>query len=273
MPVPVETSSVGSVLVFYHRRQGSLFITVAILVFEPSHLYYTNYGLCFLRMSFHRMEHIEYRFLAEMYLNDAAKLLTSAMVQREPFISTMKNTSYEVEYSANYQLCQRAIRDGLSFVAIDTSTNGLVGVATSVICAEGEDEECIYHPKDLEGRYLYKPMINILRELHDHGDPLAGVTAIPSSLVAVIAKVATHVDYGRMGILTEITRHKLDVCKEKCLSIVITDASSPYSQRAFEKCGFHSVYEIQFDKFEFEGKNQFSNHPIGRCVKLMVKNL
>ncbi|XP_006819946.1 uncharacterized protein LOC102804860 [Saccoglossus kowalevskii] len=224
-------------------------------------------------MTSHRIEDIEYRSLAEIHLDDATKLLTSAMLQREPLISSLDNTSYNVEYSANYQLCQRAIRDGLSFVAIDTSTNKLVGVAASVICTEGEEGEYIYYAKDLKGREVYTPMLAILGVLHGHGDPIAGITTTPSSLVAEIAKVTTHVDYGRMGILTEITRRKLEVCKEKGLSIVMADATSPYSQRAFEKCGFHSVYEIQFDNFEFEGKKLFSNHPVAKCVQLMVKQL
>ncbi|XP_006819947.1 uncharacterized protein LOC102804974 [Saccoglossus kowalevskii] len=224
-------------------------------------------------MSSNQIEDIEYRSLAEIHLDDATKLLTSAMLQREPLISSLDNTSYNVEYSANYQLCQRAIRDGLSFVAIDTSTNKLVGVATSLICVEGEVGEYIYYPKDLEGREVYQPMIAILGYLHGQGDPIAGITTTPSSLVVEIAKVATHVDYGRMGIFTEIVRRKLEVCKEKGLSIVMAEASSPYSQRAFKKCGFDSVYEIQFDNFEFEGKKLFSNHPIGKCVKLMVKQL
>merc|ERR1719318_1691622 len=74
------------------------------------------------------------------------------------------------------------------------------------------------------------------------------------------------------GLGTELSRRAVDMQLQRGVRVVTAIASSYYSARIFEKCGFHNVFSLKYEEYTEEGKVVFNTSQPHTHARLYVKH-
>ena len=83
--------------------------------------------------------------------------------------------------------------------------------------------------------------------------------------------LTTHSVKRNPGLGTEMVNKSLEVLKKKDFSLCVTEATSYYSQKIFNRLGFETLSEVKYNDYEVDGEVVFKQHGPHQAVKLMAK--
>ncbi|XP_059084983.1 uncharacterized protein LOC131881963 [Tigriopus californicus] len=170
------------------------------------------------------------------------------------------------------------IRENLSLMAFDTITNDLVGVAICTECrpeSDDKEESNVDEKKDENVRWGQRPrkfgkILELLQELTGSVDLFAKYEV---DRYAEFFILCTHSGIRYPGLGTRLSYKIMDVVKAKGFNVMVTEATSYFSQKIFARIGFDTLSEIKYDKYKPEGEVLFPQHNNHEAIKLMVKKL
>ena len=73
------------------------------------------------------------------------------------------------------------------------------------------------------------------------------------------------------GLGTALVNRALERLKKKEFSICVTEATSFYSQKIFDRIDFKTLAEIKYEDYKVDGEVVFPPYGPHQSVKLMVK--
>ena len=85
--------------------------------------------------------------------------------------------------------------------------------------------------------------------------------------------LCTHSGRRYPGLGTALAKEALNRGQAKGFSLCVTEATSFYSQKIFDRLGFETTKEAEFESFQPNGKIVFPKHEPHSTVKLMVKKM
>jgi len=209
---------------------------------------------------------IIYKLLSGDYLNEAVDCLTDEFTLHEPIVKSLGITS-EMFKPYVWEVCIKAIREKLSFVAIDEDTDELLG------CAIVEDfglhseakELMLSRCPEIEPRVL---LVETLASKFREKNRVKEGKYIRLFMIAVISKTK---GIGIATILNElIFRHSKYLGYEK----VIAEPTGKISQNILlNKYHFEKIDSIKYKDFIYNGKKPLEKIKIPESCVIAIKNL
>ena len=144
-----------------------------------------------------------------------------------------------------------AAHDQCSFVAIDSSTEKIIGVILNVIkhrrpLADREHQEKLDRNEFQSEKLSY--ILNVLKQLH-HRTDLFDEMKTDRLLHVVIVAVDPH--YRGLRLTEKLIRASLDRAKNELdVQGAFSEATSLYSSKAFRKQGFHICEEVIYANYD-----------------------
>ncbi|XP_072761792.1 uncharacterized protein [Anoplolepis gracilipes] len=239
---------------------------------------------------------IEFESLTDETLEGALEVLRKSFFIYESISIAVDLNSEPGACEELEELCLNAAKDGVSVVAIDITSNEVVGVCFNKIQVSDNSSEKSYfeHFRDNCRYKSSKALINFMINVDSKINLFKHYNA---SCILELMFLATHPAYGkrRIGELlivsslelgkelkrdknvrTPVTIHGNDEVTnaDKIPTLASAIMTSKYSQRIAEKLHFDKLMEVSLDEFEFNGK-KFSEKvdPIHEKSVLVAKRL
>ncbi|XP_070157794.1 uncharacterized protein [Polyergus mexicanus] len=239
---------------------------------------------------------IEFESLTDETLEGALNVMRKSFFVYESVSKAVDLNSEPGACEEIEELCLNAAKDGVSVVAIDITSNEVVGVCFNKIQVSDSSSEKSYF-ESFSDNCRYKSSKALVDFMINVDSKINLFKHYNVSCILELMFLATHPAYGkrRIGELlimsslelgkelrrgknvrTPVTIHGNDeltnVDKKPTLASAIM--SSKYSQRITVKLHFDQLMEISYDKFEFDGKkfNEKIDQEHQKCV-LVAKRL
>jgi len=150
--------------------------------------------------------------------------------------------------------------ENLSFIALDSATNSIVG------CILSGDYSCSSAADNVTPDQL-KPIAALIRELEEKYKSHRVVN--PGSILLVDIAVVAHTVRGQ-GIYRQLRNTVHDAGTSRGFKYVIGELSSLATQQlCVKKLGHKVVCEIQYDRFEYQGDYPFVSIKEPACIQLV----
>lgn len=85
-----------------------------------------------------------------------------------------------------------------------------------------------------------------------------------------IFMVAVDPDFGRRELASKLIHLSIQLAKRMAIETVVTQAVSCYAMRAFEKCGFRAVKQVEYNRFVYQGQTPMANNGVHQIAALMI---
>ncbi|XP_070549543.1 uncharacterized protein [Ptychodera flava] len=197
--------------------------------------------------------------LDESHGTDAIALMTQILMNKEPVFSCRK-VPFDIAREFNEAIVNRAIRDEVSVVAIDTATNKVVGVMANLLVSGASEVDEVY--AKCEPSEWLSPVFVLLEKLKERFYQLEEVRKIMSrerQFMNVSIVVVSDGYHGR-GITRQLLEKSTEMGKSKGARMVYSELTSPISQHIFKTTpGFVQVGElIEYREFQSDGVKPFA---------------
>lgn len=212
---------------------------------------------------------IQLRNMEASDLDGAVDILNEAFCQREP-LTVCLGIPPEKDVVETRAICQQAVSDGLSVVAVDTECNKIIGVATSSIL-DPSNMSLPDIPEDI--LLLYRPIYSIIGKLQEVFLNSPAFQNNPDAKVVSAMKLGVHPNYTGMGLGTKLRQATTELAQRKGYHFATAAASSPGSQRLYQKLGFEVLDGLKYCDFELDGKRPFDSVTACPSMKFYYKKL
>ncbi|XP_006812766.1 arylalkylamine N-acetyltransferase 1-like [Saccoglossus kowalevskii] len=196
---------------------------------------------------------IQFRTMEACDIDGVTDIISKAFTQREP-LTTCLGIPREKDFFETRAVCQLAARDGVSVVAVDTTSNKIIGVASSIIVNSNPE------PLDIPTEVLkmYEPIYALIDKMQKvfHDSPTYKNN--PGSKVISAMKLGVHPKYTGRGIGTKLRQATTDLAQSRGYHFVTAVATAPESQRIYQKLGFQQLYDLKYCDFEMKGNRPFA---------------
>lgn len=209
---------------------------------------------------------IIYEPLQEKYLEQAIECLVETFSKGEPMTKALGITPAEFRHLAGI-FAEKAVKDGLSTVAMDRATGRIVGVCVS--------EDLMSEPPEGMDKIHAKfyPIMSLLSEL-DEGYTKSRPHEIGKGEVFHLFMAGVRESYRGQSIATTLIYENLNLAKLKGFSYAIAEATGPVSQHILrDKSGFAEKFAVEYESFAYEGEHVFENMETPSACILVEKRL
>lgn len=239
---------------------------------------------------------IEFESLTDETLEGALKVLRESFFIHES-VSTAVDINLEPGASEELEeLCLNAAKDGVSVVAIDITSNEVVGVSFNKIQVSDSSSEKSYFER-FSDNCRYKSSKALVDFMIDVDSRINLFKHYNVNCILEIMFLATHPTYEKRRIGELLVTSSLELGKElrrgknvrtpvtihgsddlsnadKIPTLASAIMTSNYSQRITTKLHFDQLIEVSYDDFEFNGKkySEKVNKEHQKCV-LVAKRL
>ncbi|XP_077981919.1 uncharacterized protein LOC144436926 [Glandiceps talaboti] len=222
---------------------------------------------------------IEYSVLRLEHVEEAACVLSKAFLEGERLNLALK-MPYETQLEKNQMLCQLALADEVSCVAIDSKSGNVVGAAIGVVVT-GED-----HLKDAKSRDIavanpdscpfarrIQPFLRELNKFYYRHPKLCDSNLDKNCKILKNFKIGVLPAYYGRGIGKKLAITQNDFAKQKGCEFVFLTSTSPGSEKLYLKLGYEVIGEVCYADFEVEGEKPFACITNPSSAKAMFKTL
>jgi len=208
---------------------------------------------------------IRYQMLDEETLDGAIQCASRVFCAREPLAHHLNITQEEFLIFAK-AFYPSLIEQQLSFVAVDETTNQVIGIRVSEDCY---DEEPAPEIEGLSPKF--QPLFSLLGELSRHFTKIRKV--VPGKYVHMFM-VAVEDGYEGRGIAPNMNQMFFSHLKKTSYAHAVTEPTGEISQHILrDKFGFKVLHEIKYGDFVFEGTRPFADLQKHTSAILMEKDL
>ncbi|XP_077988226.1 arylalkylamine N-acetyltransferase-like 2 [Glandiceps talaboti] len=227
-------------------------------------------------------EMIEYRVLTREHVEEAICVLAEGFTYGEPLNVALK-TPYEFQLELSRRLSEKALKDEVSAVAIDTKSGKVIGAVVGILVtgedhlADSEDytdSQSLSENPDpcLFLRYI-PPFIKEVDKIYQSHPKLCKENLDKKCTILKSFKLTVLPDYAGQGIGTELISTRTNLAKQKGVGVITAICTSPASQRLYAKLGHEVIGEIFYSDFEVGGERPFASITLAPSAKVMLKML
>ncbi|KAE8748356.1 hypothetical protein FOCC_FOCC004992 [Frankliniella occidentalis] len=197
--------------------------------------------------------HLRWSFFADEPLNRSVALCERGQPHRE------------LEEHA-----RATLRDSLSEMVLDTTTNQVVGVALNGVLLPGDLDEAQSKLSDMDDA-KFRRIFGLLYSVNKRLD-LFDAYHVDRIFECRILSVDNR--YRGRGLARQLLERSIETAKAAGFQLVKEDATGLFSQRAADSMGFQTVHELPYEEYKDEaGRIVFPIEAPHKSLKIMVKEL
>ncbi|KAF0979955.1 hypothetical protein FDP41_001108 [Naegleria fowleri] len=186
--------------------------------------------------------------LTHEHVQQTALALALIFSQEEP-LAIGTSTSPPAYFPYAYDYCKRCAEGGLSHIAIDKSSNMVVGFH---LCSDA-DEWVEPHSND-EGILLHLRLLDDLHAIYEesqqnnhHGK---GTACDGGKKIFKICSAGTYAFARRVGLAKRMFNEALQLAKEKKYDCMMVECTGFASQALYAKIGFKEIARVNYEEYE-----------------------
>ena len=208
---------------------------------------------------------ITYELLKEKYLEQTINCLVDAFTSAEPMARAIKITPREF-YPFAEIICKKAVRDGLSHIAKDSTTSQIIGAIISEDLSTELSEENFKNFSEKFGA-----VFQLLRELHEQYEIKKKLVTGKLFHIFLLGVKKQDRKYRSGKIAVNLIEKNLNLANQKGFSGAIAECTGNISQNFARKWGGEHRCSIDYQTYEYKGIKVFKGIKEHRSCILMEK--
>ncbi|NEP81768.1 MAG: hypothetical protein F6K39_28565 [Okeania sp. SIO3B3] len=205
---------------------------------------------------------IVYEVLQEKDLEQTINCLVDVFPSSEPISRALKFTPSEF-YPFAEIVCQKAVAEGLSYIAKNSATSEVAGfVISESLSKESYEEIKKYIPQNFEVIFQF------LRELNEQYEM---EKKLVNSKIFHVCLLGARAEYRGRKISNKLVENNLKMAAQTGFSKAIVEASGKISQHICRKYGFEDRASLDYQTYKYKGVKVFEGIKEHESCILMEK--